>query len=555
MVRVLLPPLLVVDNPTCSVSIKDLLMQTILSGVRHVRILIVLTIFWSGCFVTVCLAGKELGHVGSYEKWSKVEMLLEGPQSKGRSVSDNPFKKNVTVDFTAPDGRKFRVPAFYDGNGRGGLDGTVWKVRFSPDSVGTWTFASLSEEESLNGYHGTFLVNPGGTEGPAFSRWGRLEYVGGYYLKFRDGPYWLKGGADEPEAFLGPGVLGSLEDKKSAVDYLSRKGVNSLYILLQNVDGDGKNVWPWVSPKDSEHFDVGKLGKWESLFSYLQAKGIVLHLVLEDDSGWTGFNRTMYYREMIARFGHHNGLYWNISEEYGENYSAAQVKAFAQLIRNLDAYDHPLTVHNVGSLNAWMPFLGDDRFDLTSFQTNTSPQNQSTIVWREKTETSGRRLAVSHDETGQFRESDREKSRHMVWAVYLGGGMIELFTRDVAKKGFPAFEDFWNDMRHAREFLEPLPFWEMKPCNQLLQGGKGANYCFGKVGEIYAAYFQDGENLSFDLSGQPGAFEVRWYEVKTGTFSESFIIRGGSSLDLGKPAFRGDVAVLVRNVERSSVVH
>ena len=84
--------------------------------------------------------------------------------------------------------------------------------------------------------------------------------------------------------------------------------------MLNNIGGDGNNVWPWVgtSPGEAqanqERFDLGKLKEWENLFSHIQAKGIVLHLIFEDDSGWTGFNRMLYYRQMIARFGHHNGL-------------------------------------------------------------------------------------------------------------------------------------------------------------------------------------------------------------------------------------------------------
>ena len=500
---------------------------------------------------TPIFAAGKLGNVGTFKKWSKVEVMLQGPKSIGTSTSPNPFKQIVTVGFVAPNGQTYEVPAFYDGDGNGDINGTVWKARFSPDVLGIWTFSSMSEDASLDNYQGSFKVEPVEEGAHYFAKWGRLEYVGDHYLKFRDGSYWLKGGADEPESFLGPDVMGNWQDKKSIVDYLNSKGVNSLYIMLQNVDGDGKNVWPWLSPKDSEHFDIVKLAEWEDLFCYLQAKGIVLHLVFEDDSGWTGFNRVMYYREMIARFAHHNGLYWNISEEYGENYSANQIKSFAALIRDLDPYDHPLTVHNVGSLDAWNPFLGDDRFDLTSFQTNSNPQNQSTIEWRAKSRSAGRRLAVSHDETGQFRERDRDKSRHMVWAVYLGGGMIELFTRDVAKKGFQVFEDFWNDMGHAREFLEALPFWEMAPNNQLLLGGTGNRYCFARVGDVYGGYLQNGGMVSLDLREHPGIYEVKWYEVKTGKFSDGFTISGDAVVALGRPAFSGDVAVLVQRKHSS----
>lgn len=531
--------------------VEQIMKKTVM--IRHTLLaIVVLTLVLTLLTQTASFAGGKLGNVGTFRKWSKVEVVFQGPKSIGISTSHNPFKKIVTVSFLAPNGRTYRVPAFYDGDGRGGLNGEVWKVRFSPDVIGAWTFRSVSEDASLNDYQGSFVVDPVREGARFFAKWGRLEYVGSHYLKFRDGSYWLKGGADEPESFLGSGVMGTWKGKRSAANYLSSKGVNSLYIMLQNVDGDGKNVWPWVSKKDSEHFDVNKLAKWEDLFSFLQTKGIVLHLVFEDDSGWTGFNRSMYYREMIARFGHHNGLYWNISEEYGENYSADQIKSFAQRIRDLDAYAHPLTVHNVGSLNAWNPFLGDDRFDLTSFQTNTNPQNQSTITWRHKTRSAGRPLAISHDETGQFREPDRGKSRHMVWSVYLGGGMIELFTRNVAKKGFPAFEEFWNDMRHAREFLEALPFWEMTPNNQLLVGRGGRKYCFAKEGAVYAAYMYNGGVNSLNLSGQPGTYEVKWYDVKTGKFSDGFTVSGGAAVDLGQPAFSGDVAVLVQKVNSSN---
>ena len=496
-------------------------------------------------------SGGDLGHVGTFNKWTKVEVVLQGPSSVGLSTSNNPFQIDVDVNFVGPSGQPHQVPAFYDGNGSVGMDGTVWKVRFSPDEVGTWSFNSTSPDSLLNGYQGTFTVDPVPGNAQFFAKWGRLEYVDGHYLKFRDGTYWVKGGADEPESFLGPGVMGDWNGKKSAVDYLASKNVNSMYIMLQNVDGDGRNVWPWASKYDSEHFDVAKLADWEDLFDHIQSKGIVLHLVFEDDSGWTGFNRSMYYREMIARFGHFNGLYWNISEEYNENYSSGSIKSFAQQIRDFDPYDHPITVHNAGSLSNWNPFLGDNRFDLTSFQTNTNPQNSSTITWRDLTAATGRSLPIVHDETGQFSTGDRDKSRKVVWSVYLGGGMIELFTKNVTSLGFRAFEDFWNDMRHSRKFLEALPFWEMTPNNGLIIGGSGNRYCFSKSGEVYAIYLENGGTVSLDLTGQTGTYEVKWYETKTGNFSTGTNIVGGGVVSLSSPVFSGDVAALVELVTGS----
>jgi hypothetical protein len=72
---------------------------------------------------------------------------------------------------------------------------------------------------------------------------GPWEYAGGHYFKFRNGNYWLKGGIDDPEAFLGK-AFGDWNGKKRAIDYLVSQGVNSIYFVTNNIDGDGQDTWP-----------------------------------------------------------------------------------------------------------------------------------------------------------------------------------------------------------------------------------------------------------------------------------------------------------------------
>jgi hypothetical protein len=211
------------------------------------------------------------------------------------------------------------VPAFFDGAGSGGMQGNVWKVRFRPETPGLWKFVSSSQEVKLDRYGGQIEVTPliGVTTDPQqladdFNVLGTLKYTGGYYLRFNNGDYWIKSGIDDPENFLGK-AIGDWSAKKAAVDYLSSKGVNSIYIITNNIDGDRKDTLPWVgntqeeAKANSDTFDVAKLQLWEDLFTYIQDKGIVLHIVLTDDSAWNDFDHELYYREMIARFGHHPG--------------------------------------------------------------------------------------------------------------------------------------------------------------------------------------------------------------------------------------------------------
>ena len=494
--------------------------------------------------------GGSGGAIGTYVKWSKVEIDLNGPVSQGMSGTSNPFKIDVDVTFTGPGGT-FVVPAFYDGDGTGGLDGSVWRVRFAPNVAGTWSFSSASLEPLLDGQTGTFeVIEPGGCSSyvpgglPDFSCVGRLDSVGQHYLKFADGPYWLKGGEDDPEDFLATSVGAKGTDpnagfitKEAAIDYLASKGVNSLYFMTHNIGGDGQNVWPWVgstqgeAQANHEHFDIARLAQWEQLLAYIQSKGLVLHLVLEDDSGWTGFNRQMYYRELVARFGYLNAIYWNIGEEYNENYSSSQVKQWAQMIRDLDPYNHPITVHNQGSLSNWDPFVGDSRFDITSFQTLDSPQNSEAASWFQTVEDSVKTIPISFDETGKIDTGERSLARHIAWSVYMGGGNFEMHTSPLSD--YRDFEGHFEDMTRARAFIEGLPFWEMLPTNILITSGTG--YVFSKSGEAYAVYLPTGGGIGLDLSSNSNTYAGLWFNPRDGSTQSIGQVVGGGILSFTAP--------------------
>jgi hypothetical protein len=479
---------------------------------------------------------------------SMYEIELAGPASIGMG-DPNPFLIEVAVTFSGPGGT-FVVQGFYDGDGSGEMDGSVWKVRFTPDAAGVWTYVSSSLEPSLDGHSGSFnavdptgctLYTPGGL--PDFDCEGRLEYAGDHYLHFASGQYWFKGGMNDPEDFLREGVTMGFATKIAAIDYLASKGANSLYMLFNNVGGDGSNLYPWVGndPMEAranhERYDVAKLAGWEQIFDYLQSKGLVLHLVFEDDSGWTGFNRELYYRQMVARFGHYNGLLWNIAEEYNETYSADEIKSFAQMISDLDPYDHPLTVHLEGTLSNWDPFVGDSRFDFTSFQHPLNPltaHNANAVTWFNKVEASGRPILVSFDEIRYIVPTpypavpalDVADSRHVVWGIYLGGANHELRIWPDDVYTYLDFDPHLTDLHRARQFMEQLPFMQMQPMNDLVEAGQG--YVFAKPGQVYSVYLPAGGQIDLDLTGTTGTFDADWFNPRDGSYQAIGTISGGS---------------------------
>lgn len=62
----------------------------------------------------------------------------------------NPYTEvSATGSFNRPSGGTLTVPLFWDG-------GASWKLRFSPDAIGTWTWSVSSADSGLNGQSGQF---------------------------------------------------------------------------------------------------------------------------------------------------------------------------------------------------------------------------------------------------------------------------------------------------------------------------------------------------------------------------------------------------------------
>lgn len=571
---------------------------------------------------------------GNQVKWHTVTIDFTGPEAAESDNDPNPFLDyRMQVLFTGPGGIEYTVPGFFAGDGAGGESGDVWRVRFSPDQAGEWTYQTefrAGEQIAINldtegtpaafdGAEGSFVVLDRDTTAPGFLKWGRLEYVGGHYLKFRDGDYWIKGATDSPENFLayegfdnttrstmnydnleslpalhsyadhvedwergdpdwndgaGRGIIGAL-------NYLASKHVNGIYFLVMNIGGDGKDVFPWIgspdpagSPEnDNLHYDNSKLVQWETVFTHAQKNGIFLHVVLNEaeeankrelDDGELGPERKLYYREMVARFGHHLAMQWNLCEEYNHQYDLGpdRIREFARYLQQLDPYDHPVTVHTAGDPLEELAFtFGDPLFDITSVQLNQRRIDRITEGIREATSEAGRPIPASMDEftvdVGGNRSwipvDNAELSRKQkLWPTYLSGGYIEFILEgflEVDTFKTPERAKLWDYIWFARRFMEEhLPFHDMSPMDELVSGestftvGEGGGntsqmgaQVFAKSGEVYAIYYASAENTgSMDLSDSPGEFQLQWYNPRTGGFTgESTVVTGGDTQSIG----------------------
>ena len=235
----------------------------------------------------------------------------------------------------------------------------------------------------------------------------------------------------------------------------------------------------------------------------------------------------------MARFGYHHGVVWNLGEENDEN-TDAQRKAFADYIRAMDAYDHPIVIHTFPSQwqQVYGPFLGYPNFEGPSVQIAT-PQDAHwiTLDWINQSSNAGRNWIVTIDESGPWQDgatpdgpgnNHDEQRREILWGNLMAGGAgVEWYFgyshphSDFTLQDFRSRDSFWDYTRFALEFFNTyLPFHEMTANDDLASNTN--SYVFAKDDAVYAVYLKWGGTTTLNLNGSSKTYTVKWYNPRTG---------------------------------------
>jgi hypothetical protein len=480
--------------------------------------------------------------------------------------------------------------------------------------------------DTLDGKTGTFTIAPTDKSAPDFRGKGRLDYVGEHYLKFAgSGEYFIKGGAGSPENFLayedfdgtwddggthfpalgenqlhgyGPHAAdhrsgdptwkgGKGTEIIGAINYIADKGLNAVYIVPMNVKGDGQDVWPWAGPNKRTVFDVSKLAQWEIVFDHMDRRGIMKDILLTEteneslfealDGGEFAFTRKLYYREMIARFGHHLAVSWNLGEENGHDGTGEepykkpntdqQRKAFAGYIRKIDPYDHHIVVHNWpgDEERLFGPLLGNANFEGVSLQEDHD-YFEEVNRWVNRSAAAGRKWVVAIDEPlgWEFglRPDDQDPGhdtarKEVLWpCLFAGGAGVDWYfgwqnnapTSDLSNEDWRSRERMWAQTKVALDFFNTyLPFDRMKAANELTAASE--TLVFAQEKKVYAVYMKTAGDAKLSLP--KGEYSVRWYDPRTGGDMQTGSVKtvtGGQIVSLGNPPKDADKdwVVLIR---------
>ncbi len=583
---------------------------------------------WMLVLLGLAASSVQAGTVsGDRVKWSPITVDFTGVSANETDTSPNPFLDyRLSVTFTAPSGQTFVVPGFFAGDGNGSGSGNHWQVRFAASEVGTWQYrgvfhsgdniaidANLSNgnEIPLDNAQGEFFITPHSASAPGFLKYGRLNYVGEHYLKFSDGPYWVKAGTDSPENMLGYAGFDNTIDQNGnflhrfdnhvqdardddpvfnnqatgvdgrgltgALNYLSDEGVNSIYFLPMNLGGDGQETYPFVGGQNTSfnktHYDISKLHQWNEVLKHAQRRGIALNIQLSEteianerwlDNGELGVERKLFFRELIARFGYLLAAKWNLGEE--NDFPVSEIRAHADYIRSLDWSAKPIAVHTqINNFRDYEQIVGEERFTASSIQYDQEFAGEFVEQWRTRSAQTGHPWVIDMDENtnGLSNTDHNQRRKQILYDVLFSGGNIEWYFGlynlplggDTTAGDFRLREPMWRTMRFAREFMETeLPFWRMQPMDNMVSNENqdfGGAEVFGADNEVYAIYLPNANGgQTINLQGNTATFVQQWFNPVSGQFEGSSTeLAGGQSHALGTPPSRNndDWVLLLRS--------
>ena len=572
---------------------------------------------------------------GTLKQWHKISISVTIPGA-ALSESATTFKDHrMDVIFTSPNGKKIRVPGFFAADNKAAnssaKSGNTYKAYLRPNVTGTWKYEALFYKKTnvaLNAVSqlGTPTYRVSGTVGsiaasdkrsPDLRSKGRLSYQAKgtntqkRYLRFEGNKeYFLKLGPDSPENLLNYTAFdrdavrancsvckphtysphgqnyqsgditwkgGKGKNLVGALNYLSDQKMNAISMSL--FGGDDINVFPWSKLSDKYTFDVSKLEQWELVFDHAEKKGLLLHFKLAENENWDALNSNqlkIYYREMVARFGHHLAIEWNISEEYRG--SAASAMERINWLAAIDPWQSHRVIHTYpGEHKKYQEWLSL-KAKLTGASIQTSNANNYSgafsgrdgiLTWVNNSQEASSPWVVTSDEQnsgvqGVFTSASISNSTvvpeartKVLWKTLIAGGAGVMWyggsQGDFKTENFNRFSTLFKWSRYAIvDFFKKnnIAFWNAKNVDELVSNKTA--HCLAEAGKTYIVYLEKGGTTTLNLSKHSKNFKIQWFNPRTGGNLQSgskTMVKGGSTVAIGNPpSGSGDWVALLTDV-------
>lgn len=290
--------------------------------------------------VPLALAGavQAAQPVPSVERWGLFEQAFEGPKT------GNPFVDVRLAAVFSSGARHLNVPGFYDGNG-------VYRVRFSPPEIGSWTWRTVSNVPGLNNLTGTVEATA-----PSPGNHGPMRITpDGYHFAYADGT---------PYRQIGTTAYAWAQQSEArcaeTLATLKASPFNKMRMcVFQNVAAEPVEPFA-VTGKGDKDWDPARLNplffqRFEKRVAQLLELGIEADIILfhpyDSKHGYGDMARAddeRYLAYIIARLGAYRNVWWSLANEFDlvKTKSPADFDHLGQFVQDHDPHDRLRSIHN-----------------------------------------------------------------------------------------------------------------------------------------------------------------------------------------------------------------
>ena len=326
------------------------------------------------------------------EQWGMFELTLTG------STDGNPYLDvELTGQFTFQH-RTVEVDGFYDGDG-------VYRIRFMPDTQGTWQYRTRSNRDELSGAEGTFTC-----VAPAPGNHGPVRVANTYHFAYADGtPYKQIGTTCYAWAHQGEELeQQTLQTLRAAPFNKIRMCVFPKHYAYNENEPErypfpclarGSSKWTGSYKIDVQagwkfdfsRFDPAFFRHFERRVADLLELGIEADIILFHPYDRWGF-ATMdaatddrYLRYIVARLAAYRNVWWSMANEFDfmDSKRMADWDRFFRIVQESDPYQHLRSIHNGHIMydhsKPWVTHQSIQRWDLEQVRT-WREQHQKPVV-------------------------------------------------------------------------------------------------------------------------------------------------------------------------------
>jgi len=449
-------------------------------------------------FVCHPLRAMEVGKTGQY---SVVELTFDGPVQSPKEVParDIDFWARFRHESGSPE---YKIHGFWDGDGKEGTAGGVFKIRFCPTKAGRWDMVEVySNKPKLQGQKQGQCVTAIASDHPGFwiadpSSPGRRWYMrsdGSHQYIFGNTHYSFLSGCRQDGKPSGNDIAADIAGNAKYFKKLRFTLYGDRYLnpdekpFLDNnghLSDSGDDSYRPNPRWFGQRADLAVRTAWEH--------DLIADLILcgpdtkESRSvlraGNNGGDPTPYLKYIAARYGSYPNVWICLCNEFNikePKYTEEQIARFGQIIRQYLPYPTPLSVHTVPStlwpakfdeLVAW----NDHQIIQKKIRNLPDAADAIQYTWRNPSGKGPRNKPTINDELSYEGKGDRHTEHDTIEShlgAFLGAGYGTTGEKPGNKLGQyfmgrfnPAEHTSADNLKYLRETINKnITFWKMAP--------------------------------------------------------------------------------------------